>query len=1345
MKTSRHFHKLWAAVLVIALCLSAIPVLTMATEILVPEGGVGTREYTWTLTDGGEEYAVTVAGQYGLTGDLAGVTTPFYIGTADTPVTVVLDLYGHTITSAKRAFIICPGSSLTIKDSVGGGQVQGAEVADNEQGGVIRVDSGATLTLQSGSIVDVAEAAHQSDGGAIAAIGGTVNIAGGEVKGGTAYFGGSIYMDGGALNISGGTIKGGTATNETANPCGGNIYIKSADFVMSGGEVLEGTVTSAAKTPAGGNIYLTGAENTFSISGGTISGGKAENGNGGNIYLNTGSLTVSGDAIIEGGYAVRDNSRNNGGGNIFMQNDTAMTISGGTIRDGVCANSYGGNIFSRGNITMTAGVISGGSAVNGGNIFISGYDSAKTLTISSGTIENGTIADGIKKDGSTIVAGSIDGTGTYNGENIYSNSAVVAVSGGRITDNDGGNAILAFTKLASSPATVQLSLATNDETAADLDGKIYLVTGAVINTDRGTTVSNESGDQIWRDMEYADAAGMGAMGGTVKGTYNTGNGKETVYEGVTAEEFAAYEKALVEAGYTLYSSNALAGTSVDGNNTPLTNEFRIYVSDTKVINLNYHSADGRTFVIVENKEDAYLPLTSAPVYETVCDPLITQVGSEDLTLLESPPADFSQENDMCYIMRLSDGTFFIIDSAETATAERIYDVLKKQAIDPNNIVISGWIITHPHSDHYRGFRKFAELYADDPTITLKEIIYNFADAANIKEAYAQAQENIKESARTGFPEAKHSFVHTGNILRHADMELLVLYTQEDFIAANNGVVCNVNGTSLVSRMVFKGGSSVFVPADHPTDGYSSGGTWCENKLEIWYGTGLKSDISTTFHHGFNGGAHEQIYYTIAPDIVLWCADYQRIADQSTWDHARNSYFCADSAPKSFAYMARENLTVVNLKDGYPFVDYYAAATAYTGTPAYTEAPEPTDPTEPTEPEVNNFCPHCQKEVEWTEWTGGNLNDASLHGGHHHYRLTKASVTGSSQIRIGANDTCVMEICIDLNGNNIKKTSRAFAIYGGTTLNLVNTSDTESKVQGAYKAAAAGVINLDGSSNLRLYDGIVLSSTAAADVFPYNAGVVQVNSGTFTMLGGKITGRRVLNGGAVYVNTGEFHMQGGTITGGNAVMTSDSDAIPQGGNVYIEAKGTMTMSGGIIENGSAAFGGNIFVEEGGVLNISGGIIRNGTSTDTSFNSDNICACGTVNVTGGEISDDNGGIAIVADTTGAVTLTLQSMESKTATTLDGLVTAVGGAAITADVGTVETAEDGTQTWRNKRVIGDFTGDGRVTNDDVVALLWHSLFPDMNPLNASGDLNGDGDVTNDDVSLLLWHSLFPEENPL
>ncbi len=63
----------------------------------------------------------------------------------------------------------------------------------------------------------------------------------------------------------------------------------------------------------------------------------------------------------------------------------------------------------------------------------------------------------------------------------------------------------------------------------------------------------------------------------------------------------------------------------------------------------------------------------------------------------------------------------------------------------------------------------------------------------------------------------------------------------------------------------------------------------------------------------------------------------------------------------------------------------------------------------------------------------------------------------------------------------------------------------------------------------------------------------------------------------------------------------------------------------------------------------------------------------------------------------------------------------------------------------LIGDVNLDGEVTNDDVVLLLWHTLFPEDYPLEGDLDFSRDGNIDNSDVVTLLWHSLFPEDYPL
>ena len=64
----------------------------------------------------------------------------------------------------------------------------------------------------------------------------------------------------------------------------------------------------------------------------------------------------------------------------------------------------------------------------------------------------------------------------------------------------------------------------------------------------------------------------------------------------------------------------------------------------------------------------------------------------------------------------------------------------------------------------------------------------------------------------------------------------------------------------------------------------------------------------------------------------------------------------------------------------------------------------------------------------------------------------------------------------------------------------------------------------------------------------------------------------------------------------------------------------------------------------------------------------------------------------------------------------------------------------------VVGDFTGDGAVTDADVIYLLWHTVFPEDYPLNGKwADFDDSGSVTDADVIYLLWHTVFPEDYPL
>ena len=128
----------------------------------------------------------------------------------------------------------------------------------------------------------------------------------------------------------------------------------------------------------------------------------------------------------------------------------------------------------------------GGEAVNGGNVFVNGFTAESTFTMEGGTICNGTSSGNLDAVKSMIKA-------AYDGDNIFATSATVNISGGVITDDDGGNAILAFTSKADRPAVINLTAADKEA----FDGKIYLVVGAQLNVEGGSLQTDSDGDQIW--------------------------------------------------------------------------------------------------------------------------------------------------------------------------------------------------------------------------------------------------------------------------------------------------------------------------------------------------------------------------------------------------------------------------------------------------------------------------------------------------------------------------------------------------------------------------------------------------------------------------------------------------------------------------------------------------------------------------------------------------------------------------------------------------------------------------------------------------------------------------------
>ena len=61
------------------------------------------------------------------------------------------------------------------------------------------------------------------------------------------------------------------------------------------------------------------------------------------------------------------------------------------------------------------------------------------------------------------------------------------------------------------------------------------------------------------------------------------------------------------------------------------------------------------------------------------------------------------------------------------------------------------------------------------------------------------------------------------------------------------------------------------------------------------------------------------------------------------------------------------------------------------------------------------------------------------------------------------------------------------------------------------------------------------------------------------------------------------------------------------------------------------------------------------------------------------------------------------------------------------------------------GDCDGDGNLSPDDAIYLLYHVYFPESYPISSACDFNSDGFITSDDAIYLLYHIYFPESYPI
>ncbi len=215
---------------------------------------------------------------------------------------------------------------------------------------------------------------------------------------------------------------------------------------------------------------------------------------------------------------------------------------------------------------------------------------------------------------------------------------------------------------------------------------------------------------------------------------------------------------------------------------------------------------------------------------------------------------------MCYIVQLSDYSFFIVDSAHTYSVNddrRIYEFLRKETPEELPVTVSGWFLSHGHVDH---IAKFLDIMMYNKDVIIKGLYYNFVPNDHFSsDAWMKSDRNHTEifnrevEKRTDIPKYK---LHSGQYFYLDGVRFDVLCTHEDIFP---GSLENYNDSSTVIMMTVDGNKVCF-PGD-------AGGAESE-VLERRFPVFLSCDIMQVAHHG-HFGTTSDFYRLARADVALF--------------------------------------------------------------------------------------------------------------------------------------------------------------------------------------------------------------------------------------------------------------------------------------------------------------------------------------------------------------------------------------------------------------------------------------------------------------------------------------------
>lgn len=244
-----------------------------------------------------------------------------------------------------------------------------------------------------------------------------INLYGGEICGNentaydNTYYSGAVLMlvngnipnSKGVFRMSGGKISENTSNVEGKTAYGGGVFLYGPKVT---GEISDGEISKNAATRGGGMYIDKGAD--LQITGGTFAGNEAVDGGAffiGSSAANDGVIRIQNSTITDNtaGKEIEKYTKGGKGGGLYIADRAVVHMEDCTILRNTA--SYGGGIFSFGQLDIVGGAISENKAVIGGGLSSNLSSRSYPVTIDGTEITNneGVYGSGVFASGSFVM------------------------------------------------------------------------------------------------------------------------------------------------------------------------------------------------------------------------------------------------------------------------------------------------------------------------------------------------------------------------------------------------------------------------------------------------------------------------------------------------------------------------------------------------------------------------------------------------------------------------------------------------------------------------------------------------------------------------------------------------------------------------------------------------------------------------------------------------------------------------------------------------------------------------------------------------------------------------------